>query len=232
MAQLQPNALTQHTKLQELSQLSIFEGLSNQDIEGLSKITTTSRARKGHIFFHQSEASQTVYLLRSGRVQLYRINPDGRKLIVSVLDAQMLFGEETLVGSQVHHTFAEAMEPCSVYLIPRLELCQLVQHRPQLALHILETTSKRLSSAEERLESLAFRDVSSRLSELLLTLATQQKGTRVTGFTHQDLAESIGTYRETATQALGELRSLNCIAIGRKQIDILDIGGLESIASL
>jgi CRP/FNR family transcriptional regulator, cyclic AMP receptor protein len=65
---------------------------------------------------------------------------------------------------------------------------------------------------------------------LLLRLADEQGGDEVRGLTHQDLAESVGTYRETATQVLNDLKTQGLIEIGRKRISILEREDLQEIA--
>lgn len=65
---------------------------------------------------------------------------------------------------------------------------------------------------------------------MLLRLAEEQGSNEITGFTHQDLAESVGTYRETATQVLNDLKAAGYIDIGRKRITILDPEGLAAVA--
>jgi CRP-like cAMP-binding protein len=102
------------------------------------------------------------------------------------------------------------------------EFHHLLLSYPQMLIYTLAETNARLHEVEEKLESMAFRGIMGRLAELLLKLAEQQGGTRVVGYTHQDLAENVGTYRETTTQVLNELRSLGYITIKRKSIDILN----------
>jgi CRP-like cAMP-binding protein len=100
-----------------------------------------------------------------------------------------------------------------------------------VALHILEANGRRLRDAETRLEDLAFKGVSARMAGLLLRLAeeTGPEANVIEGFTHLDLAESIGTYRETATQVLNDFKSAGLIEISRKRILIIDSKGLASI---
>lgn len=70
----------------------------------------------------------------------------------------------------------------------------------------------------------------SRLAALLLHLHEEQ-GNRIGGYTHQDLAEAVGTYRETITQTLNDFKAKGLIEIGRKRLDILDLAGLEEVAA-
>jgi CRP-like cAMP-binding protein len=110
----------------------------------------------------------------------------------------------------------------------RTDLERLILQRPQVALRNLEITGERLRDAESRLEDLAFKGIPARLSSLLLRLADEDD--IVVGFTHQDLAEMVGTYRETATQVLNDLKSKGLIEIGRKRITIFDHDGLVGVA--
>jgi CRP/FNR family cyclic AMP-dependent transcriptional regulator len=77
---------------------------------------------------------------------------------------------------------------------------------------------------------MAFKGIPARLASLLLRLAEEQGSNDITGLTHQDLAESVGTYRETATQVLNDLKGAGYIDIGRKRITILDVDALTAVA--
>ena len=134
------------------------------------------------------------------------------------------------LGAKLHNTFAEAVEDCTICVMSRNDLERLILSKPQVALRILEITGRRLREAEERLENMAFKGIPARLASLLLRLAQEQGSNDITGLTHQDLAESVGTYRETATQVLNDLKAQGLIEIGRKRITILDPEGLAVVA--
>jgi len=135
-----------------------------------------------------------------------------------------------LLGAKMHNTFAEAVEDCLICVMSRNDLERLILNKPQVALRILEITGRRLRDAEERLENMAFKGIPARLASMLLRLAEEQGSNEITGLTHQDLAESVGTYRETATQVLNDLKAEGYIDIGRKRITVLDVDGLTAVA--
>jgi CRP/FNR family transcriptional regulator, cyclic AMP receptor protein len=135
-----------------------------------------------------------------------------------------------LLGAKMHNTFAEAAEDCLICVMSRNDLERLILSKPQVALRILEITGRRLRDAEERLENMAFKGIPARLASMLLRLSEEQGSHEITGFTHQDLAESVGTYRETATQVLNDLKAEGYIDIGRKRITILNIDALTAVA--
>ena len=77
---------------------------------------------------------------------------------------------------------------------------------------------------------MAFKGIPARLASLLLRLAAERKSCDILGLTHQDLAETIGTYRETATQVLNDMKAAGLIEIGRKRIAILNMERLQELA--
>lgn len=211
------------------SMLELFQDLPPQEQEELKNITTLSMARRGKILYSPDETSEVLFILQSGRVQLYRIAPDGKKLIISTLEKGTLFGEMPLLGQQLHNTFAEAITDCTYCVIQLKELERLIIQYPAVALRILAITKRRLHHAENHLKDLTFKSIPARLASLILNLAGEEE-TDVTGFTHQDLAEMVGTYRETITQVLNDLKNKGLIDIGRKRLVIRDREGLQALA--
>lgn len=215
-------------KMRHLSTMELFQDLSEREREELDRITTMSTVRKGKVFYRPEETGEVLFILKEGNVQLYRISPEGKKLVITTLDKGSLFGEMALLGQQMHNTFAEANNDCTICVMSRSDLERLILQRPQVALRILEITGRRLRDAESRLEDLAFKGIPARLSSLLLRLSGGSD--EIVGLTHQDLAEMVGTYRETATQVLNDLKAKGLIEIGRKRIMILDREGLQAVA--
>ena len=217
-------------KMRHLSELDVFQDLSMREMEELNRITTMSSVTKGRVFYRPEEPGEVLFILKEGRVQLYRISPEGKKLVISTLGPHSLFGEMALVGKNMHNTFAEAVEDCLICVMSRPDLERLILNKPQVALRILDTTGTRLRETEARLEDMAFKGIPARLASLLLRLSEEQASKDITGLTHQDLAESVGTYRETATQVLNDLKSQGFIDIGRKRITILKEDELTAVA--
>ena len=217
-------------KMRYLSELTVFQDLTAREMEDLNRITTMSTVQKGRVFYRPEERGEVLFILKEGRVQLYRISPEGKKLVITTLGEHTLFGEMALLGTKMHNAFAEAVEDCLICVMSRTDLERLILNKPQVALRILEITGKRLRDVEERLESMAFKGIPARLASLLLRLSDEQASDEVTGLTHQVLAESVGTYRETATQVLNDLNSQGLIEIGRKRIQLLNKEELLEIA--
>jgi CRP/FNR family cyclic AMP-dependent transcriptional regulator len=216
-------------KIGYLKMMDVFQDLTEAEIEEIDRATTMSTCRRGKIFYMPEDTSQVLFLLKQGRVQLYRISPDGKKLVIATIGPGTIFGEMALIGQGMHNTFAEATEECVLCVMSREDVERLLVTKPKVALRIFEALGTRLKETEARLEEIAFKGIPARLASLLLQLADEQGGDTITGMTHQDMGEQIGTYRETTTQTLNTFKAEGLIDIGRKRITLLDREGLERI---
>lgn len=221
----------QETKLHHLSNIDIFRDLSVGELEEMDRQTTMSTCEPGRIFYMPEDTGEVLFLLKKGRVQLYRISPGGKKLVVATLGPGSIFGEMSLVGQGMHNTFAEAVDECLLCVMSRADVERLIRQKPQVAFRFVEALGQRVTLLEASLEDIAFKSIPARLASLLLRLADEQgNGSDVRGLTHQELAELIGTYRETVTQTLNDLKADGLVEIGRKHIHIVDRDGLGLVA--
>jgi CRP/FNR family cyclic AMP-dependent transcriptional regulator len=217
-----------NSKRAGLSQIEIFQDLSPQEVNEMDRTTTMSTCEPGRVFYAPHETGEVLFLLKSGRVQLYRLSPEGKKLVVAALGPGAIFGEMSLVGQGMHNTFAEAMVDCTLCVMSRVDVERLLLNKPQVAIRFMEAMATRLQEVESKLEDLAFKSIPARLAALLIDLAEGDQDPKVVnGYTHQSLAEMLGTYRETTTQILNEFKSHGWIDIGRKRIEILNQAALE-----
>ncbi len=212
-----------------LSDTDIFRDLSSQELEELDRMTAMSTCRKGKVFYTPGETGEVLFILKHGRVNLYRINADGKKLVTSTIGAGTVFGEMSLVAQGMHDTFAEAAEECTLCVMSRSDVEHLLLSKPRVALRFMEMIAARLRDVETRMETVAFKSVPTRIATFLLQLANEDTA-KIEGVSHQDLADMVGTYRETVTRILNEFRSKGYIELGRLNVAILDQEALEAIA--
>ncbi len=221
----------QETKLTYLSNIEIFQDLSTGELEEMDRQITMSSCEPGKIFYMPEDSGEVLFLLKKGRVQLYRISPNGKKLVVSTLGPGTIFGEMSLVGQGMHNTFAESVDECLLCVMSRADVERLMRDKPKVAFRFVEALGDRVTHLESQLEEIAFKSIPSRLANLLLRIAEEQ-GTenQVSGYTHQDLGEMLGTYRETITQTLNDFKTEGLVEISRKQVVLLDRERLEYLA--
>ena len=223
----------QETKLTYLSNIEIFQDLSTSELADMDRQLTMSSCEPGKMFYMPEDSGEVLFLLKKGRVQLYRISPNGKKLVVSTLGPGTIFGEMSLVGQGMHNTFAESVDECLLCVMSRADVERLMREKPQVAFRFVEALGDRVTRLESRLEEIAFKSIPARLASLLLRLADEQgNGDQVQGYTHQDLGEMLGTYRETITQTLNDFKAEGLVEISRKRVTLADRESLEYLAEM
>ena len=205
----------------------LFHGLTDEEVREVERVTLTRTFHRGEVIYTPGETGEALFLLREGAVQIYRMSPEGRKLVIAHLLPHSFFGELSCIGQGMYDTFAEVTETSVIVTMNCAVLNQLLLTKPQIARRILEAFGRRVLEAERQLEDIAFKGMAARVAALLLREA---EGDEVVGLSHQDIAERLGVYRETATNALNELKAANIITIGRKRITINDAKRLRRVA--
>ena len=208
----------------------LFQGFDEEEMREVERVTTTRTFSRGAVLYTPGETGEALFLLRAGAVQIYRMSPEGRKLVIAQLLPFSFFGEMSCIGQGMYDTFAEVTEDSTIVTMNCAVLNRLLVTKPEVARRILEAFGRRVLEAERQLEETVFKGMTARVAALLLREAAGKDS--VDGLTHQDIAERLGVYRETATNALNELKAADLIRIGRKHIDILDRARLERAARL
>ena len=213
-------------KLDFLSKHELFQGLHPNDLERLARASTIFSCKRGHHFYRAGETGEVLFILKEGLVHRYRLTSRGRKLIVTTLTPGAIFGQLNLMGQKIYHTFAVVVIPSDVCIISHLELIGLMRRKPRLVVKFMEIVSQRIIKAERRLAQMVFLTVPSRLALLLLDL--NDRNIDLGSTTHQDLADMLGTYRETVSTAIMDFRALGFIHATRTQFKLIDRQGLEA----
>jgi CRP-like cAMP-binding protein len=189
----------------------------------------------GTLIYSPDEHSEVLFLLKEGRVRLYRLSPDGKALTTAMIEPGLVFGEMALLGQGMQDSFAEALEDSILFTLSRRDVQQVLLADPRISRRLLELASRRLADTERKLEEFAFRNVPQRLASLLLQLAHVPPGQRAgpvtlpARYTHQQLAEMIGTYRETVTKVLNDLRQQGLVRMDHGHIQLVDPEALQAM---
>lgn len=231
----EPETLGPEEKVRLLSMVDILEPLSREEIQEISRKIPDTHLSGGQVFYTPREKSERLFMLKKGRVRLYRVGPDGRELTLAVVEAGTVFGEMSLTAQRLENAFAEAMEPAVVCAMKREDLERLVMDKPLVGLKVMQVLSERLSLAEEKMEDIALREVPARLAGLILQLVESEgvvsaEGYRIpTRYTHRQLAAMIGSKRETVTKAFTMLQSAGVLELRRRRIHIHDLESLKTV---
>ncbi|GER86780.1 hypothetical protein KDW_09420 [Dictyobacter vulcani] len=161
-----------------LAQSAIFQELNAQDISDLNQSITSLTCQPGHLIYRPGEASTALFFIKTGRIQLYHLSTDGRKLITITLSTGACFGEQVLYTPQISTSFAEALTLSYLYVLSKADINQLLAQNSAIATALLQLIGQRLTYMETQLVSTTFKSVTTRLAELLLQLAALQQKSR------------------------------------------------------
>ena len=184
--------------------------------------------KQGTTIFPTGRNENVIFLIKSGSVNVVRPSKAGRRFSITRLDAGTMFGEMPLVGQSMLGAQAEAAEATEVVVINASSMEKIMSDN-MTAMNVMRRIGPRLVDSEKQRERAAFQPVTARIASLLMRRAN--KNNQVVGLTHQEMADELGVYRETVTNALAELKQDRFIAIGRKRIDILDPEALTRLDS-
>jgi CRP-like cAMP-binding protein len=143
-------------KLDFLSKHELFQELHPNELERLARASTMFSYKRGHHFYRAGETGEVLFILKEGLVHLYRLSPQGRKLIVTTLTPGAIFGQLNLMGQKIYHTFALPVTPSDVCVISHLELIGLIRRKPRLVVKVMEIVSQRIMKIERRLSQMVF----------------------------------------------------------------------------
>lgn len=213
----------------------IFDGLTDADLADLDDLFAMASFRKGELIYSPFDRGDAMFVIEGGRVRLFRSASDGRQVTLAMLDPGSTFGQVSVLDEPLHDAYAEAMNDTVVRVLRVSDLERAVAEHPRMALNLMRCLSERLRTAEDQIEALAFRPVPARLAGKLLELMDRYGRVTPTGiriderFTHMQLAEMIGTSRETLTKVLNEFREAGLVDVRDRLIWVLDADGLENL---
>jgi CRP/FNR family transcriptional regulator, cyclic AMP receptor protein len=200
------------TKIWYLQNISLFKGFTQEQMAALDRVTSMTSAKRKNPIYLPGDPSRQVYLLKSGRVKISRTTEDGKELTLALLKPGDIFGEAEVLDDLPRDTLAEALDDTQLCVIQREDFMAMLNKSPDLTLRLAKLIGSRLRSIEIRIEDLVYRDVPARLAHLLLELSKEfgmpeKDGVRIgIRLTHQEIANLIGSTRETVTATMGEFR--------------------------
>jgi CRP-like cAMP-binding protein len=206
-------------------QSPFFAALATKDLEALGGVMFQRSYPAGQIVLLEGAASSVLYVVRAGRLKLFKTSPRGREQVLRLLRPGDMFNEVAVFDEGPNPASAQAIEDCTLYLLRRRDLLRFVAERPGIAMAITRTFARRLREALALVEDLAFRDVTSRLAKILLE--GPEAAPRVT---QELLAAMAGSRREVIGRALKALSHEGAIKLERGRIHVRDRQALEHLA--
>jgi CRP-like cAMP-binding protein len=220
-----------------LRELALFAGLSAAEVEAVGHATTMTHCVSGQRILSPDDPPERIHIIKKGRVRAYRATSDGRQLTLDIYGKGTILGDITMLGQdRLPETWAEAVDDAIICTITPRDLERLIARYPDIGVNIIRHLSGRLQAAERELEAMAYRRVDQRLARKLIDLAQRfgiqtARGTLIQArLTQQELAEMVGTTRETLAHTLSAFRRARLLDTERHQILIQDAERLAEIA--
>lgn len=186
---------------------------------------------KGSVILFEDDPGDALYLVASGQVKVVLIGEDGREVILSVLGEGSFFGEMALLDDEPRSAHVIAMEDSAVLALRREDFRARLRASPEVAIALLKELSRRLRRADDQIGSLVLLDVGGRVAELLVRLADEEGGDRITRkLTHATIAQMIGSSRETVSRTMRDLQDKNLVSVTRQEIVLTDRAGLAALS--
>mgnify|MGYP003572667996 FL=1 len=194
-----------------ITQAPLFGSLEVGAIEDLARRASIRKVPAHATIVSQDEPGDSMFLIISGRVKVGIFGENGREVTLSMLRTGQCFGEMSLFDGKERSANCIATEPTTLIVLNRQDLLQHLQSYPKTALNILGEMAGRLRRADESIAQLALCDVNERLVYRLVSLAEEEGTPAPEGVlvrrrpTQQELANMIGSCRETISRAFNQL---------------------------
>ena len=223
-------------KVALLREVDLFAGLSLGQLKEISRTLPMSACNTGELVTTPNDTDERLYIVKRGRVRLYRLTPDGKQLTLDILDKGRVVGRMSWLGQELNQVYAEAIEDAVICSFTPGELRRLIERFPSIGLNIIRYLAERLAVSEREREVMAFRSVEQRLATRLLELA-ERFGRDIEGgvaiderLTQQELADMIGTSRETLATTVSSLRERGVLEMENQRVVIRDLERLRELS--
>lgn len=217
------------TNFDYLKQISIFSQLRDEYLQKVDSISISRNYAKGRIIFMEGEPGEAFFYIKSGLVKISKLSNDGREHILHILNEGHVFAEVTLFNNASYPATAEVLEDAQIGMIKNRDLEKLMVENPEISLELIKYLNNRLIEAQNKVRNLALYDTFGRTAQALVKLAEDYgKKTREgieldLNLSRQELANIVGTTRETVIRVLAAFKKEKSIELDKSSIVIKDI---------
>jgi CRP/FNR family transcriptional regulator, cyclic AMP receptor protein len=214
---------------------SFFCNLSPQAVSELQRVRHTLSYAAGKVLFSEGEPPRGVYVLCQGKVKLSIGGSDGKTLILHISEPGEVLGLSSAISHRAYQTTAEAREDCRVAYISQEDLTRMMREHNDVCLRVAEHLSQRYSSACQEVRALALsHSAAGKLAKLLLEWTPENRDSSRPAqlklrMTHEEMAEMIGTSRETVTRLFAEFKKKQLIQADGSTLLVRNRTGLQSL---
>jgi CRP/FNR family transcriptional regulator, cyclic AMP receptor protein len=207
-----------------LRSVPIFSELTEADFASLAKVANRRRYPKDSVVFFENEQGDFFFMILEGRIKVTILGDDGREVILSLLGSGDFFGEMALLDNEPRSATAIAVEDTELLSLHRNDFQSVLTDNRSITVGLIKVLTARLRRANHQISTLALLDVYGRVARVIVDMA-REEGRRLKDgriafrrATHQEIANRIGTTRETVTRMLKDLERQGMIHIEGREI--------------
>lgn len=215
-------------KISFLRKIPLFTRMSRKEIRQVEAIAREKEFTRGEMIFQEGEVGDSLYILVSGLIKIFRSSSGGRVKTLALLEPGDFFGEMAILDREIRSASARVLDDACLLVIHRRDFSGILRKASDIHFKIMETLCARLRNADAQIDMLSFQSVLGRLANTLLELA-QKHGVRTPQgvmikleLTHEDLSEMVGSAREMVTKIMNRFRRMRCILLEGRHIYITD----------
>lgn len=208
--------------------ISVFSTLLDNEIERVSELIVHRDFKKGEMIIKEGEPQDSLIILNSGSVKIFKYNQDGKEQILYIFSEGDFFGEKNLFQNKYATYYAQALDDAGICMINKNDFNDLLTTNPKIALKIIEELASRLEKLENALESMGTKSIEARIGTALIDLSAKYGKRTKRGIllelplSREGLASYIGVARETVSRKLSALADEGIIEMtGNKKILII-----------
>jgi CRP/FNR family transcriptional regulator, cyclic AMP receptor protein len=216
----------------------IFCDLPDPALQALEQIKYATAYPKGAILFVEGQAPRGIFVLCKGRVKLSICSTDGKTLILKIAEGGEVLGLSASVSGKPYELTAETIDPCQINFVKREDFLRFLKEQPDACMRVAEQLSEKYNSACREIRSLGLsHSAAEKLAKLLLEWTTKNgEGTKQEpriklALTHEEIAQMIGTSRETVTRLFAEMKKRQIVQSKGSTLVIRNKVALKALAT-
>lgn len=217
-----------------LAKVPVFSALEPSDLEQIATLAVPRRFESGQVVFRKGDASDTCYVVRSGRARAVREHPDGRTITLATFGPGDIFGELAMFEDERRSATVETLQETTALAVLGPDMRRLMSIHPGISMRLVIALGRRLRESNERLARQSFQTVQSRVAVVLGEMVGQAIADGASSAdvpvvtTQASIAQLAGSSRESASRFLAVLERAGVITQGRGRLVVHDPDALDA----
>ena len=219
--------MAEKTKIWYLQNFNLLQGMDESSMETMDQNSKMKNSSKREIIYFPEERSDTIYMLKEGKVKISRVSEDGKKMTLHLIGPGEIFGESAILGQEKRENIAEVVEDAVICSINRTMFQEMLVNNPKMNLSINKFIGLRIRKIQAHIEDLVFKDAKERVVAFLERYTKTFGKKMIDGWmvrpflTHQEIADLTATSRQTVNTILNDLVNNQEIKYTRRYFQVL-----------